>query len=91
MFGRRSHSRFAITPTSGGTLRILSDIILQPSENEDLIAISRDPGVVGEMLSVHVMTRHGTVRTPVRIAESRPIVANGAVRHWLRLEPARVE
>jgi len=86
MFGRRSHSRFTINPASDGVLRILNDVVVQPSEDNQLIAISREPGVVGEMRDVQILGPHGTVRTVVRIAESRTLVADGAVRHQLRLE-----
>ncbi len=62
MFGRRSHSRFTINPASDGVLRILNDVVVQPSDTNQMIAISREPGVVGE------------------------VVADGAVRHQLRLD-----
>jgi hypothetical protein len=85
MFGRRSHSRFTIDPASDGLLRILSDVVVQQSQDQELIAISREPGVVGDLVAVQIMTRHGVVRTSVRIAESRPVITDGAVRHRLRL------
>jgi hypothetical protein len=86
MFGRRSHSRFTINPASDGVLRILNDVAVQPSENNELIAISRQPGVVGETLAVQILTRQGTIQSAVRVTESHPFVADGAVRHRLRLE-----
>jgi hypothetical protein len=86
MFGRRSHSRFTISPASEGVLRILNDVVVQQSQANELIAISREPGVVGEVLAVQIMGRQGTTRTSARITESRPFVAEGAVRHRLRLE-----
>lgn len=86
MSGRRSHSRFTIDPASDGVLRILSDVVAQPSENDQMIAISREPGIVGEVLGVQILTPRGTMQTVVRIAESQPFVAAGAVRHRLRLE-----
>jgi len=86
MFGRRSHSRFTISPASEGLLRVLNDVVVQQSEDNELIAISREPGVVGEVLGVQIMSRHGTMHTAARITESRPLVADGAVRHRLRLE-----
>ncbi len=86
MFGRRSHSRFTINPASDGVLRILSDVVVRPAENNQLIAISRGPGVVGEVLAVQILSPQGTMQTVARIAESRPFVADGAVRHQLRLD-----
>jgi hypothetical protein len=89
MSGRRSHLRFTINPALDGLLRVLNDVIVQPSERDGLIAISREPGVVGETLFVQILDRQGTLNKSMRIAESRPLVSDGAVRHWLRLE--RVE
>jgi hypothetical protein len=86
MFGRRSHLRFIVNPASDGVLRIVNDVVVQETGNRELFAISRDPGIVGEVLDVQIMTRQGTLRTTARIAESRPLVADGAVRHRLRLE-----
>jgi hypothetical protein len=67
-------------------LRILSDVLVQPPENNQLIAISREPGVVGEVVDLQILSRQGTIQTAARVAESRPFVADGAVRHRLRLE-----
>jgi hypothetical protein len=86
MFGRRSHLRFTISPASDGLLRILNDVVVQQSATNELIAISREPGVVGELLAVQIMGRQGTMNTMARITESRPLVADGSVRHQLRLE-----
>jgi hypothetical protein len=86
MFGRRSHSRFTITPASEGFLRVLRDVVLQPSREGEIIAISREPGVVGEELTVEVLERDGSLNRAARVAESRPVIIEGAVRHRLRLE-----
>jgi hypothetical protein len=86
MFGRRSHSRFTISPASDGLLRIVHDVIVQQSATNELIAISREPGVVGQVFAVQIMGNQGTVHTVARITDSRPLMADGAVRHQLRLE-----
>jgi len=86
MFGRRSHARFTISPASDGLLRILNDVVLQQSSSSELIAISREPGVVGDVLGVQIMGVQGTIHAVARITESRPLIAEGAVRHRLRLE-----
>ena len=97
MFGRRSHARFSITPASEGTLRVLRDVVLQPSSGGEIIAISREAGVVGEQLIVEVPgsdqvpasdKAEGASDSTMRITESRPIVVDGAVRHRLRLQRA---
>lgn len=89
MFGRRSHSRFTINPASNGVLRVLNDVVVQPPENDELIAISRAPAVVGEIVAMQILSRQGTIHAAVRVAESRPFITDGTVRHRLRLE--RVE
>jgi len=92
MLGRRSHSRFAINPSPNGLLRIVNDVVVQQSEADGLVAVSREPGIVGESLAVQVMTRQGVMHTSVRVTESRPLVTDGNLRHRLQLEsdqPAR--
>ena len=86
MLGRRSHLRFTISPASDGVLRILSDVMVQESAANELVAISREPGVVGEVLGVQIIGTQGTMHTSARITDSRPLVSDGAVRHRLRLE-----
>jgi hypothetical protein len=86
MSGRRSHLRFTITPASDGVLRILSDVVVQEWAANELVAISREPGIVGDVIALQIMDSHGTLHTAARITESRPLIADGAVRHRLRLE-----
>ena len=88
MFGRRSHPRFSITTPSEGTLRVLRDVLVQRAVGDELVAISREAGVVGEILTLEVAERTSgsNVATKVRVIESRPMVLDGAVRHRLRLE-----
>jgi hypothetical protein len=86
MSGRRSHPRFTISPASEGVLRILTDVVVQQSDNNELVAISREPGIVGEVLAAQIMSWQGIMHTAVRVAESRPLVSEGTIRHRLRLE-----
>jgi hypothetical protein len=86
MSGRRSHSRFTITPASDGVLRILYDVVVQEWAATELIAISREPGIVGEVIALQIVDSRGTMDTAARVTESRPLIADGAVRHRLRLE-----
>jgi hypothetical protein len=67
-----------------GTLRVSHDVTVQQDARGDLIAMSDHPRTSGEVLTIELM--NGTlVRTSVRVAETRPIVENGSIRHWLRL------
>jgi hypothetical protein len=98
MSGRRSHTRFSVMPSSEGHLRIPRDVLLQLAPvprlggnglpTGDLIAISREAGVVGEELTVGVV---GTEAPPcsMRVTDSRPVVVDGAMRHRVLLESVR--
>jgi hypothetical protein len=86
MSGRRSHARYTVTPASEGLLRVLRDVMLQSSQDDEIIAISREPGVVGEQLQVEMFDEGASTHRAARIADSRPVVIDGALRHRLRLE-----
>lgn len=88
MLGRRSYARVMIAEGAEGVLRLARDIGLHQRHDGDWTAISRDAGVVGEIVLVDLLDEGSTVAA--RIVESRPFVTNGAVRHrlWLRkLDP----
>jgi hypothetical protein len=82
-------------PSSEGHLRIPRDVLLQtapisrPGGNGvrggDLVALSREAGIVGEHLTIGII---GTEEAPcpMRVVESRPVVVDGAMRHRLLLE-----
>ena len=85
MSGRRSHARFAVLQSPEGVLRVLRDIIVQSSTDDHIVALSREPGVLGELVSVEFPAEaNGVVRA--RVHESQPIVVDGTVRHQLRLQ-----
>jgi hypothetical protein len=84
MSGRRAHARFAVLQSPEGVLRIVRDIVVKSSTHEHIVAVSREPGVVGEVVFVEFpAAANGGVRA--RVVESQPIVVDGAVRHQLRL------
>jgi hypothetical protein len=71
-----------------GVLRLARDIGLHERTDGDWTAISREPGVIGDIVRVDLLNEAVTVAA--RVVESRPMVTEGAVRHrlWLRkLEP----
>jgi hypothetical protein len=86
MFGRRSHTRFSVTPSAVGALRVLRDVILQRSGPNEVVAIGREAGVLGEILTLQLAGDDTKLGIAVRVLDSRPIVIDGAVRHRLRLE-----
>ena len=85
MSGRRSHPRFAVLQSPQGILRVLRDIVVQTTTTEHIVALSGEPGVVGEVVSVQLRAEE-THSVPARVLESQPIVLNGTVRHQLRLQ-----
>lgn len=86
MSGRRSHPRVVVIPAAEGRIRLLRDVVVQEIESTGVVAISREPGTIGEMLVLELPTRHNVERLHVRVVESRPLVVDGAVRHRLQLE-----
>jgi hypothetical protein len=94
MLGRRSYTRVMIAEGAEGVLRLARDIGLHERQDGDWTAISREPGVLGEIVLVDLLDEAVTVAA--RVIESRPIVTDGAVRHrlWLRKldpdDPARM-
>jgi hypothetical protein len=89
MLGRRSHTRFNLTRSAEGALRVLRDVIVQRMQNDEWIAISREPGMAGEIVTLDLGLAESPLRFTVRVLESRPVIVDGGVQHRLRLE--RVE
>ena len=85
MAGRRGSPRFAIT-NAEGVLRVLHDVILDRSNGREIVAIAAEPGLRGEIVTVHVAGDPAAMEA--RVVESHPVILDGAVRHRLRLTPA---
>jgi hypothetical protein len=63
---------------------VLRDVIVQSLTGEHIVAVSREPGVLGELVSVQFPAQaSGVLRA--RVLESQPVVLDGTVRHQLRL------
>jgi len=90
VFGRRSHARFNLHPSSEGVLRVLRDVIVQRIDNNEVIAIGREAAAVGELLTVEIAEADAAPGVSVRVVESRPIILDGAVRHQLRLQRIQI-
>jgi DUF1365 family protein len=85
MAGRRRHPRYVMS-NSEGTLQVVTDVSVHRDAQGDLTAITDRPLPRGEVLTLEVMNG-AFVRTPVHVAEVRPIIVSGSIRHWLRLVP----
>src|SRR4051794_21265448 len=86
MLGRRSHERFNLTASVHGTLSILCDAILHRTGYGRWTAISREAGLKGETLVLDLRLAEMPLRFAVTVADSRPVVVGGALRHRLRLD-----
>ena len=86
MSGRRSHVRYAVLQSPEGMLRVLQDVVIQNTRPEHTIALSREPGVLGELVSVQFPHRErDDTSIWARVLDSQPVVIDGSVRHQLRL------
>ena len=89
MSGRRGHARFAVLRSPEGVLRVLRDVVIQSSVHDQTIAVSSEPGILGEIVMVQSALQDAGV--PARVLESQPIVVDGGVRHQLRLHHVGAE
>ena len=85
MTGRRSHPRFSIAQPWAGAMRLLRDVVVYRSGEDEFLAVSQAAGIVGEEMSLELIATGVTRSLKVRVLESRPIIVDGAVRHRLRL------
>ena len=85
MSGRRSHVRFAVAPAAEGVIRVPQDIHVQTNGGSEVVVVSPSPAVVGEHLTLELFEEGSSSVVHVEVAESRPIVVDGVVRHRLRL------
>jgi hypothetical protein len=67
-----------------GVLRVSRDVIVRRGEGGELVAISSEAGLCGELLMIYLVGE-SDVGTSVRVVDSRPVVVNGHVRHRLQL------
>lgn len=86
MSGRRSHLRFEVVQSPEGVLRVMRDVLVQSVGRDEVVAISREPGILGEAVTLDVSAEQPGSGVQARVVESQPIVVNGTVRHRLRLE-----
>ena len=84
MSGRRSHVRFAVLQSPAGMLRVLQEVVIQTTRHDHTIALSREPGVLGELVTVQFPHRLDS-NVWARVLDSQPVVVDGSVRHQLRL------
>lgn len=87
MSGRRGHARFAVLRSPEGVLRVLRDVVIRSTAQDQTIAVSSEPGILGEVVMLQSAFQDAGVQA--RVLESQPIVVDGSVRHQLRLRHVR--
>jgi len=86
MSGRRRHPRFAAAQAWDGAVRILRDVMVHAEPDGRLLALGQAPGVAGETLGLELAGAGESVSLRVQVVGSRPVIVDGGVRHWVRLE-----
>ena len=61
MLGRRSHARVSIESGAEGVLSLTRDISVRVTGHDELVAISRDAGVIGERVRVVIPDEESTL------------------------------
>ena len=83
--GRRSQPRFSVVNPWEGTMRVLRDVVVDRNGDNELCAVSVAPGVVGEEMSLELITGVNRRSLRVRVVDSRPVIISGNVQHRLQL------
>lgn len=88
MCARRSNPRFLVDSPWDGAMQVLREVAINrvyQGEREEFIAVSTAPAVIGEVMSLELMTGGSNVALSVRVLGSQPVMVNGNVRHEIRL------
>jgi hypothetical protein len=87
---KRRDKRFTLVEPAEGVVRVFPDVTVQPSGDDEWIAISREAAAAGETLFLDLVRNDAgdgelCHRLPVCVIDSRPVIIEGAMRHRLRL------
>jgi hypothetical protein len=85
MSGRRNQSRVTFV-NSSGVLRVSRDVIVEQPMHDEFVAVSSEPGVPGELLTIAFCGNDDREAVTVRVTASRPRLVNGDVKHELKLK-----
>ena len=83
MGDRRRHQRFVMADACEGTFQLLEDVTIEEVSEDELKLLSVTPGRPGEIVSVEVPGEQGNGNAVFRgqVAESRPVMTDGTLRH----------
>ena len=85
MTDRRRNARFSVHVAWEGQLRTLEDVVVESYTPDDVWVISRTPATLGERFMLHLTNSGPPELLGVRVAESRPILVDGAIRNRVHL------
>jgi len=73
-----------------GALRVFPGVVVRQDGEYEWTGISRHPAVAGETLVLDILQPDGLDgevhrRLPVCVIESRPVIVDGDMRHFIRL------
>ncbi len=91
MSGRRSHPRFAVATPWNGAIKILRDVVVNRTGDDELLAVSNAAAIVGELLSLELIGAGQSAIVQVRVLDSRPVIIDATVRHRVRLSLVNVQ
>lgn len=66
-------------------MRVLRDVVVDRNGDRELYAVSVAPGVVGEEMSLELISGMSRRSLRVKVVDSRPVIISGAVQHRLQL------
>jgi hypothetical protein len=66
-------------------MRVLRDVVVDRNGDSQLCAVSVAPGVVGEEMSLELISGLSRRSLRVRVTDSRPVIIAGGVQHRLQL------
>lgn len=85
MSGRRNQSRVTFV-NSTGVLRVSRDVVVEKVMADELVAVSHEPGIAGDVLTIAFSVNQVRETVTVLVMSSRPRVVNGVVKHELKLK-----
>jgi hypothetical protein len=85
MNDRRRHARFSVYAGWEGRLRTLEEVVVETQTQDDIWVISRTPAMPDERFTLHLTGSGPPSLLAVRVAESRPILVDGAIRNRVHL------
>ena len=85
--GRRVYPRFR-QGAPPGLIRISRDVDVQPeaTDSQEMFVISDAAAVIGEVVTLALVSSNGERELRVQIVDSRPHVVDGVMRHRVRLK-----